>query len=197
MSSASARLRGQRSPDATSTRCGSCPAISPRPHPHRLQPVPGPAGAGDDRRRSSSPRSCIIGLLRFGESEAQQWLAEESEGHRRWLEEWRGGGFPADASGQRIAALAGAGHQGGSRADPRILHAEDRVGADRRGGIARPRPEAGGGRSRAASRRLCPAGSSCSGRSGGPALRRLRRLLPFSRNDEWELSELKELLDQD
>ena len=25
----------------------------------------------------------------------------------------------------------------------------------------------------------------------------LRRLLPFSRNDEWELSELKELLDRE
>src|SRR4029453_4613870 len=48
----------------------------------------------------------LIGLFRFGESETQQWLAEESESHRRWLEEWRTGGFPADASGQRIAALA-------------------------------------------------------------------------------------------
>ena len=35
----------------------------------------------------------LIGLFRFGEGETHQWLAEESEGHRRWLEEWRAGGF--------------------------------------------------------------------------------------------------------
>src|SRR5262245_18136895 len=48
----------------------------------------------------------LIGIMRFGEGETQKWLVEESEGHRRWLEGWRDGGFPADASGQRIAALA-------------------------------------------------------------------------------------------
>ena len=48
----------------------------------------------------------LIGVMRFGEGETQQWLTEESEAHRRWLEQWRAGGFPKDASGQRIAALA-------------------------------------------------------------------------------------------
>ena len=48
----------------------------------------------------------LIAVMRFGESETKQWLLEESEAHRRWLEEWRSGGFPSDASGQRIAALA-------------------------------------------------------------------------------------------
>ena len=46
----------------------------------------------------------LIGLMRFGEGETQKWLAEESEGHRRWLAAWQDGGYPGDASGQRIAA---------------------------------------------------------------------------------------------
>ena len=49
----------------------------------------------------------LVGVMRFGEAEAHRWLAEESESHRQWLEEWSDGRFPADASGQRIAALAG------------------------------------------------------------------------------------------
>jgi protease PrsW len=138
----------------------------------------------------------LIGLMRFGEGETQKWLAEESEGHRRWLDGWRDGGFPGDASGQRIAALA-------SRAKPAeaalirdycmikaelVLTAEEEL-LDR----DRELEEGEEDRLRMAFARLEQTRKAL-GRTGYAAL---RRLLPFSRNDEWELSELKELIDRD
>ena len=137
----------------------------------------------------------LLGLLRFGESETQQWLVEESEGHRRWLEEWRGGGFPADASGQRIAALAAR----ASKAEAElireycmlktelVLMAEEEL-------LDRDRQLEEGERAQLveAFDRLARLQRQI-GRTGFAAL---RPLLPFSRNDEWELGELQELIGQ-
>ena len=136
----------------------------------------------------------ILGLLRFGETEAQLWLVEESEGHRLWLEEWRKGGFPADASGQRIAALAGRATKAESERireycmlkTELVLTAEEEL-LDR----DRTLEEGEAERLRSGFARL-EALQQEIGRTGFAAL---RRILPFSRNDEWELSELKELLD--
>jgi hypothetical protein len=50
----------------------------------------------------------LIGAMRFGEGETHQWLVEESEAHRRWLEEWKSGGFPADESGPADQIVGGA-----------------------------------------------------------------------------------------
>src|SRR6185369_11648977 len=138
----------------------------------------------------------LIGLMRFGEGETQQWLAEESDGHRRWLEGWQNGGFPADASGQQIAALV-------ARSKPAegalirdycvlktelVLNAEEEL-LDR----DRKLEEGEAEKLRIAFDKL-EATRRALGKAGYAAL---RRLLPFSRNDEWELSELKELLDRD
>jgi hypothetical protein len=138
----------------------------------------------------------IIGLLRFGETEAQLWLVEESEGHRLWLEEWRKGGFPEDASGQRIAALAGRATKAESERireycmlkTELVLNAEEEL-LDR----DRKLEEGEAERLRASFARLQVLQTEI-GRTGFAAL---RRILPFSRNDEWELSELKELLDSE
>ena len=137
----------------------------------------------------------VIGLLRFGEGEAQQWLVEESEGHRRWLEEWRGGGFPADASGQRIAALAGRASKVESERireycmlkTELVLNAEEEL-LDR----DRKLEEGEAERLKMGFARLEELQKQL-GRAGFAAL---RRLLPFSRNDEWELAELQELIAQ-
>lgn len=136
----------------------------------------------------------LIGLMRLGEGEAQRWLAKESENHRVWLEEWNKGGFPTDASGQRIAALA-------ARSNPAeaalirefcmlmaelVLSAEEELmDRDRKLEVG----EADGLRVRFA--RLTELKTQI-GRAGMAAL---RPLLPFSRNDEWELSELRELIE--
>jgi RsiW-degrading membrane proteinase PrsW (M82 family) len=138
----------------------------------------------------------LIGAMRFGESETHQWLTQESESHRQWLEEWRAGGFPTDASGQRLAALA-------ARSSPAeaalirdycmlktelVLTAEEEL-LDR----DRKLEEGEEDRLRTAFARLEQIRISL-GRTGYAAL---RRLLPFSSNDEWELAELKELVDRD
>ena len=138
----------------------------------------------------------LIGLMRFGEGETQQWLAEESEGHRRWLEEWRAGGFPADASGQRIAALAARAKPGEAalirdycmlKTELVVTAEEELLDRDRK--LEEGEEE----RLRAAFAKLAEIRKGL-GRAGFAAL---RRLLPFSRNDEWELGELKELVDRD
>jgi hypothetical protein len=137
----------------------------------------------------------LLGLLRFGESETQKWLAEESEGHRRWLEEWQGGGFPADASGQRIAALAARSTKAEAerireycmlktelvlKAEVELLDRDRAVDDEER-----RRLHEGFDRLAQLQREI--------GRTG---FRALRSLLPFSKNDEWELAELQELIGQ-
>ena len=138
----------------------------------------------------------LIGLMRLGEGEARTWLTEESEAHRRWLEEWKSGGFPADESGQRIAALterlkpdqaALVREYCIAKAELVLAAEEELLDGDRR----IDKDEAV--RLRAAFARLDEVRHAM-GRVGFAAL---SRRLPFSNNDEWELSELKELLDRD
>ena len=136
----------------------------------------------------------LIGLMRFGERETHKWLTEDRDSHRRWLEEWRSGGFPSDAAGQRIAALA-------RRAKPHeaalirdycllktelVLTAEEELlDGDRKlevGEVERLRDRFA--QLKQIRERM--------GRAGFCAL---RPLLPFSANDEWELEELRELLE--
>ena len=138
----------------------------------------------------------LIGLMRFGEGETQKWLAEESEGHRRWLDAWRDGGGPTDVSGQRIAALA-------ARTKPAeavlirdycmlkaelVLTAEEEL-LDRDRQLEEGEVE----KLRSDFARLEQTRKAL----GRTSYAELRRLLPFSRNDEWELSELRELIDRD
>ncbi|HEY0629667.1 MAG TPA: PrsW family glutamic-type intramembrane protease, partial [Sphingomicrobium sp.] len=138
----------------------------------------------------------LIGLLRFGEGETQRWLIEESEGHRQWLAGWRDGGFPSDASGKKIAALV-ARSKPGEAALIRdycmlkaslVLTAEEEL-LDRDRGLETGESE----RLRVGFARLDQMQKTL-GKTGYAAL---RRLLPFSANDEWELSELRELIDRD
>ena len=135
----------------------------------------------------------LLALLRFGEGEAQAWLAEERAAHREELAAWEAGGYPVGTSGERIAAMV-------VRALPRegevirdyctlktrlVLAAETEL-LDR-------------------DRQIDPA-HAAELREQLARLKQLRRdmgrtayaallpLLPFSRNDQWELDELRELL---
>jgi RsiW-degrading membrane proteinase PrsW (M82 family) len=138
----------------------------------------------------------LIGVMRFGEGETHQWLAEESEAHRRWLEEWKSGGFPADEAGQRIKALTERvkPEQAALLRDYCILKAELVLAAEEEL-LDRDRKleEGEAERLRAAFARLEQVKQAI-GRVGYAAL---SRKLPFSANDEWELSELRELIDRD
>lgn len=136
----------------------------------------------------------MIGLMRFGAVETHKWLIEDREGHRRWLAEWQAGGFPSDASGQRIAALAGRAkpHEAALIRDYCLLKTElvlaaeeELLDGDRKLG------DGDSERLRASFARLAAIKDQI-GRTGFAAL---KPLLPFSANDDWELDELLELLD--
>jgi len=138
----------------------------------------------------------LIGVMRFGEGETQQWLIEESESHRQWLEELEVRERLSFAPEQRLAALA-------ARSSPAeaalirdycmlktelVLTAEEEL-LDR----DRKLEEGEEDRLRNAFARLEQIRLSL----GRTEFAALRRLLPFSSNDEWELAELKELVDRD
>lgn len=134
----------------------------------------------------------LMAILRFGAAEAQQWLAVERDVHRQQLRTLQSGGFPDDESGRRVAALA---RRSGPDTGRLILDycavltglvvmAEDvlaRQAADEQ------RLDADG---RQAFDRL----ASLERELGRSTLAALKPLLPFSRNDYWELGELKERL---
>lgn len=134
----------------------------------------------------------IMGMFRFGAVEAQRWLNQEREAHRVALEAWKSGGFPADGSGRKIAALV-------ARSNPatatRIREycelmtflawtAEDAL-HDQIDDVSKVEVEAG-----AAFDRL----EALKHDLGKSNFAVLKPLLPFSRNDYWEISELEERL---
>ena len=134
----------------------------------------------------------IMAIFRFGAVEAQQWLSEERDGTRAALEAWEAGKFPDDDSGRKIAALV-------ARSDDAtagkireycqlmtwlLLKAEDTL-HDQADDIDKLEVE-----SCEAFRRVAQLKRQM-GRSTHAAL---KTLLPFSRNDYWEISELKERL---
>ena len=134
----------------------------------------------------------IMGLFKFGAQEAQHWLAQESALHRKALEAWRSGTFPDDESGRKIAALVERSEEATAKAvrdycehmTALVLAAEtalrdqasdeDRVEIDARATFERAK-----------------LARQAMGRTTFAAL---KPLLPFSRNDYWEVSELRERL---
>jgi RsiW-degrading membrane proteinase PrsW (M82 family) len=134
----------------------------------------------------------LMAIFRFGSGEAQQWLGVERDAHRAMLETLRSGQFPDDATGRRIAALAArSGPQNGERireywevqtrlvltAEETLLeqsHSDGRVETDIEEALSRA--------------------AKLKREIGRSTMAALAPLLPFSRNDYWELSEMKERL---
>ena len=134
----------------------------------------------------------IMGMFRFGAVEAQKWLSHEREIHRVALEDWRAGRYPADDSGRRIASLV-------ARSDPKTgdnireyceqltflaWTAEDAL-HDQLEDVSKVEVEAGAAFDRLEALRHA---------IGETSFAALKPLLPFSRNDYWEISELEERL---
>ncbi|QIK95321.1 PrsW family intramembrane metalloprotease [Sphingomonas sp. HDW15A] len=134
----------------------------------------------------------LMALFKFGAQEAQHWLTEESAIHRQALEAWQSGGYPDDASGRRIAALVARSDAATGKmirdycenmtalvlAAELALHKQANEGE---------RVEIDAGETI----RKVEAAKQAMGRATFAAL---RPLLPFSRNDYWEVSELEERL---
>ena len=135
----------------------------------------------------------LIGILNFGTAEAQRWLAEESAAHHLQLDALRAGRWPPGAAGEKVAALAG-------RVDPQsaqrirrywevqawlVAEAEDVLIEEAARNVAFDKSEV-----RAAIGEL----DELRKLLGRATFTALNSSLPFSRNDLWEVSELRQRL---
>lgn len=134
----------------------------------------------------------VMGILRFGTEEAEEWLVAERTAHAEALATLDAGGFPQDLRGQRLAALcqrSGPGPAERIRAYAQaqlalIVLAEETLAAQATSAdMVRGDGEAAFRRVEEAKRALGPT-----------LLAAVEPLLPLSRNDQWEIRELRERL---
>ena len=133
----------------------------------------------------------LIAILNFGTAEAQRWLAAECAEHKAQLEALRAGRWPDGAAGKKIAALA-------ERLDPEaakrirrywelkawlVAEAEEVMMEEATGDV-----EFDASAVRAAFAEL----EGLKGALGRSTFAAMQALLPFSRNDYWEISELRQ-----
>ena len=135
----------------------------------------------------------IIAIFHFGTSEAEGWLVSEHAEHRAQLAALRAGSWPDSPAGRKIAALAERlGPEGAMRMRRYwelqawlVAEAEETLIEEASGDA-----EFSAGEVRAAIAELDGLRRAL-GRSSFTAL---RALLPFSRNDYWEVAELRQRL---
>ena len=137
----------------------------------------------------------LIAILNFGTSEAQRWLAAECADHRTQVEALRAGRWPDGPAGQKIAALA-------KRLDAEAAKRVRRYWELQAWLVAKAEEtlieeSAGDAEFDAAQVRAALAEleglRNALGRSTFAAL---KALLPFSRNDYWEVAELRQRLNR-
>jgi RsiW-degrading membrane proteinase PrsW (M82 family) len=135
----------------------------------------------------------VMGIFHVGANEAQKWLREERGGHAAMLAVLKSGHFPDDRFGKRVAALAARTDPGAAelmrayweteawlvlRAETVLLEQSSEssliTGSDARDVFERR--------------------DSLKKALGPSLLSALRPLLPFSRNDRWEVTELRQRL---
>jgi len=135
----------------------------------------------------------LIAIFNFGTAEAERWLQEECAAHHIQLESLRAGNWPDGAAGRKIAALA---ERLGPETAKRIrrywelqawlvVQAEETMMEEAEGDATFEKEQIRAALAEQAGLR------QALGRSTFTAL---NALLPFSRNDEWEVSELKQRL---
>ena len=138
----------------------------------------------------------IVLIFQFGSAEAQQWLEQEYAEHKAQYDALKGGHWPESESGRRIAKFA-------ERFDEQIkerirhyweieawlvLQAEETLLEEAAGDVEYD-PEA--------IRRAFRDRDTLREDLGRIRLAALEKLLPFSRNDEWEVGELRERLQKE
>ena len=138
----------------------------------------------------------LIAIFNFGTTEAQSWLVAERAEHKAQLEALRAGSWPDSPSGKRVAALA---ERLGPELAPSVRRywelqaylvgeAEETL-LEEAAGDAEYDP--------AELRAAFDERDALRRSLGTSTFAQLSRLLPFSRNDEWELSELRQRLRRD
>ena len=133
----------------------------------------------------------IIAIFHFGTAEAQKWLETERTAHQAELDALIAGRWPDTASGRAVAGLA---ERLGAEKSERIhrfmevqtwlvVEAEQAMLDEAEGEVAfdRIKVEAAFAELDSLRRSL-----------GRTSFATLKRLLPFSRNDYWEVSELRQ-----
>lgn len=133
----------------------------------------------------------LIGIFHFGTAEAAAWLDAEATAHRAELEALRAGRWPDTGPGRRIAALA-------DRLGPEaanairsywenqaylVVEAEEAMLEEAAGDATSDRERIAAAFAELARLR---------GSLGPSAFAALAELLPFSRNDHWEVAELRQ-----
>jgi protease PrsW len=135
----------------------------------------------------------LMAIFNFGTTEAQSWLVAERAEHRAQLDALRAGRWPDSPTGRKIGAL-------GERVGPELADKLRRywelqaylVGEAEETLLEEA---AGDAEYDAAELRAAFAERDALRRSlGTSTFAQLSQLLPFSRNDEWELSELRQRL---
>lgn len=135
----------------------------------------------------------IVAILNFGTSEAQEWLAAEYAAHKKELAALDSGKWPKGAASERIAAL---GERLGSEPTAKIrdywrtlswlvVEAEESMIEESAGDVVLDRSRVAAAFADLARLR---------GELGKSGFAALKPLLPFSRNDYWEVSELRQRL---
>jgi RsiW-degrading membrane proteinase PrsW (M82 family) len=135
----------------------------------------------------------LIAILNFGTAEAQRWLAAECAEHKAQLEALRAGYWPNGAAGKKIAALA-------ERLDSESVKRVRRYWELQAWLVAEAEEtmmEEAAGNAKFDASTVRAAFAELDGLRqalGRSTFAALQALLPFSRNDQWEVSELRQRL---
>lgn len=137
----------------------------------------------------------ILGIFHFGTAEAQKWLEAEAALHRAQNGSLKAGRWPDSASGRRVARFAARFDEATADRIRRywelqswlVLQAEETLLEEAAGDVEFD-PDA--------VRKAFGEREMIEGELGRARMTDLRELLPFSRNDYWELSELRQRVSQ-
>jgi RsiW-degrading membrane proteinase PrsW (M82 family) len=135
----------------------------------------------------------ILALFRFGQSEAERWLSAESLAHHAQVDALRAGEWPQGPSAAKVAALAERLGPEGTKRVRRYWELEAWLVAQAEDAMI----EQEAGEAKIDSTEIRAALAELSGLRralGRSTTTALNALLPFSRNDLWELSELRQRL---
>jgi hypothetical protein len=138
----------------------------------------------------------IMAIFHFGTAEAQRWLAAETAEHQAQLDALRAGSWPDSPSGRKISALAERLDAEGAKRIRRywelqawlVLEAEQAMMEEASGDAAIDIAQV---------RSALAEQDGLKRALGKSTFAALKALLPFSRNDVWEVGELKQRIARD
>ncbi len=137
----------------------------------------------------------LIAIFYFGTREAERWLVTELAEHRAALEALRGGRWPDGPAGRKIASLAGRLDGEDAKRIRRYWELQAWLVAE----AEETMMEEATGDARFSANEVRSAFAELDGLKralGRSTFAALQALLPFSRNDQWEVAELRQRLDR-